>query len=181
MYNKHIKYLLRAIKIKLVHVFLGLKNVSSTSYIHYSCDVHKSLVMGHDGYLGPHAIVGANVKFGNYVMIGPQLIIAGSDHEYNITGTPVIFSGRPVDKKHTVIGDDVWIGARVTIMAGVNIGNGVIIGAGSLVTKDIPEYSIVGGVPAKFIKERFNYQQRKIHDLALINESFEKKLCDDIQ
>jgi maltose O-acetyltransferase len=52
------------------------------------------------------------------------------------------------------IGDDVWIGARVIILPGVNIGSHCIIGAGSVVTKDVPDYAIVGGVPAKIIRMR---------------------------
>ena len=56
----------------------------------------------------------------------------------------------------TVIGNDVWIGARVIIMGGVKIGNGAVIGAGSIVTKDVPDYAIVVGVPARTIKYRFN-------------------------
>lgn len=53
-----------------------------------------------------------------------------------------------------VIENDVWIGMRVVIMPGVKVGNGVVIGAGAVVTKDIPDYAIVGGVPAKIIKFR---------------------------
>ena len=53
-----------------------------------------------------------------------------------------------------VIGDDVWIGANCTITKGVKIGNGVIIAANSCVNKDVPNYAIVGGVPAKLIKLR---------------------------
>ena len=52
------------------------------------------------------------------------------------------------------IGDDVWIGTRAIILPGVTIGNGVIIGAGAVVTKDVPDYAIVGGVPARVIRFR---------------------------
>lgn len=53
-----------------------------------------------------------------------------------------------------VIGNDVWIGMRVVIMPGVKVGNGVVIGAGAAVTKDVPDYAIVGGVPTMIIKFR---------------------------
>lgn len=56
--------------------------------------------------------------------------------------------------KDTTIGEDCWIGTGAKILKGVNIGNGVVIGANSVVTKDIPDYAIVGGIPAKIIKYR---------------------------
>ncbi len=57
------------------------------------------------------------------------------------------------------IGNDVWIGANVLILDGVTIGNGAIIAAGAVVTKDVPPYAVVGGVPAKIIKYRFNKEE----------------------
>ena len=73
------------------------------------------------------------------------------------------------DKKHWVfkylnsekkisieIGNDVWIGSRATILEGVNIGDGVVVAAGAVVTKDVPPYAIVGGVPARIIRYRFD-------------------------
>ncbi|THE11036.1 CatB-related O-acetyltransferase [Bacillus timonensis] len=61
-----------------------------------------------------------------------------------------------IPKENPVIGSDVWIGANVTILKGVTIGDGAVIAAGAVVTKDVEPYSIVGGVPAKFIKYRFD-------------------------
>ena len=60
------------------------------------------------------------------------------------------------NKGDIVIGNDVWIGYKAIILAGVKIGDGAIIGTGALVTKDVPAYSIVGGVPAKIIRKRFS-------------------------
>ncbi|MDE6773391.1 MAG: CatB-related O-acetyltransferase, partial [Treponemataceae bacterium] len=59
-------------------------------------------------------------------------------------------------KGDTVVGNDVWIGQNVTIMPGIRIGDGAIIGARAVVTKDVPPYTIVGGVPAKPIRKRFS-------------------------
>ena len=64
-----------------------------------------------------------------------------------------------IGSRKTVIGNDVWTGRNVTIMSGVKIGNGAIIGSGAVVTKDIPDYAIAVGVPAKVIKYRFNEEQ----------------------
>ena len=63
------------------------------------------------------------------------------------------------DKKHVVIGNDVWVGEGASIMGGVIIGDGAVIAAGALVNKDVPPYTIVGGVPAKKIRVRFSEEQ----------------------
>ena len=72
-------------------------------------------------------------------------------------------------KQHSVtIGHDVWIGHGATVVAGVTIGNGAVIGAGAVVTKDVAPYTVVGGVPAKFIKRRFSETQaEKLQEIAV--------------
>jgi acetyltransferase-like isoleucine patch superfamily enzyme len=137
--------------------------VHITSYVCAKSNISKSLKMGHYGYIGPNANIGPNVRMGNYVMIGRDLLIAGKDHMFNMPGTAIIFSGRPKSLQ-TIIEDDVWIGARVSIMEGITIGRGSVVAMGSVVTNDVLPYGIVGGVPAKLIKNRFENEDVKIHD-----------------
>ena len=160
---------LRIIRSSFQILRYGLFSVHYSSYICGKSNIHKSFKMGHYGYVGPNANIGPNVKMGNYVMIGRDLLIAGKDHLFNMPGTATIFSGRP-DSKLTLIEDDVWIGARVSIMEGIRVGRGSILAMGSVVTSDVPPYSIMGGVPAKLIKYRFNKEQIKIHDEYLKNK-----------
>lgn len=94
-----------------------------------------------------------NVTIGNDVMIAPEVYILHSGHVYESKEVTMRFQ----DEKYypqTIIEDDVWIGARSIINAGKKIGKGSIVAAGSVVTKDIEPYTIVGGNPAKFIKNR---------------------------
>lgn len=89
---------------------------------------------------------------GNNVLIGPNCVIATAGHGNSTTKIPM--SEQDITTGAITIGDDVWIGANVVINMGVTLHNGSIIAAGSVVTKDIPEYTVYGGVPAKFISDR---------------------------
>jgi len=92
------------------------------------------------------------------------------DHRYDIVGKAMWNSGRG-DKYIIIIEDDVWIGHGAIILSPVKIGRGSIIASGSVVTKDVPEYSIVAGVPAKVIKMRFSQEEIRAHECILgINE-----------
>lgn len=89
------------------------------------------------------------ITIGDYVMIGPHVYITSSSHDYKNISTPMSLLGHSM--KPVVIKNDVWIGANVTILGGVTIGNGVVIGSGAVVAKDVPDYYIIGGIPAKKI------------------------------
>ena len=101
-------------------------------------------------------------------MLGPSVKIIGNDHVFNIPGTPVIFSGRP-DFKETCIGRDVWVGANAIVLSGTKIGDGAIVAAGSIVTKDVKAFTIVAGVPAKLIKNRFNSTEEEVFHLSQLD------------
>ena len=103
--------------------------------------------------IGLGAKIPAGVTIGNDVMMGPDCLMFTSNHRIDDTSVPMRTQGfTPIDP--IVIEDDVWIGARVTIMGGVHIGTGSVIAAGAVVTHDVAPYSIVGGVPAKLIRMR---------------------------
>lgn len=112
-------------------------------------------------------------SIGSFCSIGPNVNIGLLNHPTNYLLThPILFDqyyGCPINNKvknelkrvnpPVVIGHDVWIGVNATILSGVTIGNGAIIAAGAVVTKDTPPYAIVGGVPAKVLKYRFDENQ----------------------
>lgn len=92
------------------------------------------------------------VTIGNDVRIGPSVGIFSFSHVFSDRKTPIKDQG--YREEPISIGDDVWIGHGATITGGVSIGKGCIVAAGSVVTKSFPEYSVIGGVPAKAIKKR---------------------------
>jgi maltose O-acetyltransferase len=89
-------------------------------------------------------------------MMGPDVIILTSTHEISRTDIPMREQGGGTGKEDrtVVIGDDVWIGTRVIILPGVKIGSGAVIAAGAVVSRNVPDFAIVGGVPARVIKMR---------------------------
>lgn len=112
-----------------------------------------NVCVGNYSGIGVNAVIANGVTIGDYVMMGPDCIIYTNNHCSERLDIPMMYQGK-TKTKSVQIGNDVWIGSRVTIMPGVNIGNGVIIGASSVVTKDVPDYAVVAGVPAKIVKYR---------------------------
>jgi len=149
------------LKLYVRYVRNFLQNTRTRRFrIHYSSDVkilsriNRDVIVGKYAYIGEGAEVTSQVEIGDYSMLATAVSIVGGDHNFDLAGVPIVYSGRPIQHK-TFIGKDVWIGHRAVVMSGVNIGDGAIIAAGSVVTKDIPPFTIYGGVPAKFMRRRF--------------------------
>jgi acetyltransferase-like isoleucine patch superfamily enzyme len=125
-------------------------------------------------------LIDPGVAIGAYTMLGPGVKIVGNDHVFDIPGSAIIFSGRP-PFKDTFIGSDAWIGANAIVMAGTRIGDGAIVAAGSVVTNDVPPLTVVGGVPAKFIRRRFiSDDMDKLHERFLQERPVAGRYCDPI-
>lgn len=122
------------------------------------------ITIGHHVFIhtGAHFYTaGSTITIGNYVLIGRHCTIIAASRDYTNWKVPIYFGNEYV-KKPVVIQDDVWMGERVMIMPGVTICRGAVIAAGAIVTKNVPEYAIVAGVPAKVIKYRFGQTEQKL-------------------
>lgn len=125
------------------------KNVNIERGAQFSWD----LSIGDNSGIGVDSLISFGVTIGNDVMMGPECMIFTNNHGMERRDVPM-WKQRSSDIKPVVIGNDVWIGARVIILPGVHVGDGAVIGAGSVVTKDVPPYGIVAGNPARLIRMR---------------------------
>lgn len=147
-------------------------NIHKTAKINSGATIVDSLIGRYTYTCYDDEIV--NCEIGQFCSISDEVVIGGAEHPINWVSTSPVFQNvkhsGPKKKfsefdfegiKKTVIGNDVWIGRRAIIKAGVTVGDGAVIGSGSVVTKDIPPYAIVGGVPAKILKYRFGEETIK--------------------
>lgn len=133
-------------------------------FVHDPRDFEKNAVLYHYPVNGDRLIIGRYCS----IACGAKFIFTSANHSMRSLSTypfpifPDVWEhGMPVtdawdNKGDIVIGSDVWIGYESVILSGVHIGDGAIIGARAVVTKDVPPYAIVGGVPAKIIRKRFD-------------------------
>ena len=124
--------------------------------------ISTSLRIGDRSGVGIDCICAGSVTIGNNVMMAPECVILTRNHAFDRTDIPMGEQGVQQEKP-VIIGNDVWLGQRVIILPGVHIGNGVIVGAGAVVTKDVPDYAVVAGNPARIIKYRKTDEVRSIN------------------
>lgn len=134
-----------------------------------SADIDNNTVLGDYTYIGNNTTI-TRAVIGRYCSIGNNVTIGPGEHNFEEISTSGHLSISTADykgltKADCIIGNDVWIGVDAIIRRGVKIGNGAIIGANSFVNKDVPDFAVVAGSPAKIIKMRFDEEKiQKIND-----------------
>ena len=131
-------------------------DIGPNSFIGPSTVIYENFTMGRWSYLSG-GYIWANVKVGKFCSISYNVTLGAFEHKMDFLTTGYAFCVfAAANQKETIIGNDVWIAVNAWIKKGVTIGDGAVIGAGAIVTKDVPPYAIVGGVPAKIIRYRFD-------------------------
>lgn len=139
-----------------VRVFLTKRMIASAGE---NINIEKGAIFDHTIEIGDNSGIGIDcilygkVLIGDNVMMGPEVYIYTGNHNFKDVTIPMCEQGHEKERPVT-IGNDIWIGSRVTILPGVTIGDGSIIGSSAVVTKDVASYDIVAGNPAKKIKNR---------------------------
>lgn len=169
----------RGVKYRILnYIYLSmLKTHGENVHIGKNCDITwRNVSVGNNVYFGTDTRIistRAEVVIHNNVMFGPGVTIITGNHRYDIVGRTMSSitdkEKRLSDDQNVIIESDVWIGANAIILKGVHISTGSIIAAGACVTSDVPEYSIVGGIPAKVIGYRFTKSDIVKHK-HIINE-----------
>lgn len=136
------------INMKIGSGFIASSGVRLLSFQNGVIEIGKNVSFNYDCYLSSYR---GKVIIGDNVLFGPFVVVVNDNHNFK---KGQLIRDQDLESKDIIIGNDVWIGARAVILAGTTIGDGAVIAAGAVVTKDVAPYTIVGGVPAKKIKDR---------------------------
>ena len=176
--NPLLRQFVRSLKMVFMRKIYGLENVHKTFYMGGRSDIASDFTAGPFSYVGRGCSICPRVKIGSYTLFAHDVSVLGGDHLFDKPGVPIYFSDRPA-LATTEIGSDVWIGHRAIVMAGITIGRGAIVASGAVVTKNVEPYSIVGGVPAFVIGERFPKKEDRLeHDRFLERSPIKGNLPD---
>lgn len=120
----------------------------------YGGEIGEGLVVGDDSNIGAYCYIGCSgfIQIGSNVMMSPRVSLYAENHNYADATRSMKEQG--VTREYIVVEDDCWIASHAVVVAGVTIGRGSIIAAGTVVTKDVPPYSIVAGVPGRVVRSR---------------------------
>lgn len=139
-----------------------------------------NVTIGNNVIIGDGAVLmctGAPISIGDNVMFGPGASVITGNHRIDYVGKYIIdVKGKdklPENDQPVIFEGDNWIGANATILKCVTVGEGAVVAAGAVVTKDVLPYTVVGGVPAKYIKDRFTTEELVRHKELL--QSYERK------
>lgn len=141
----------RAYISKVLHVMPNDANSKFENGIYIS-DA-KKLKIGNYVRINEHVFLQGEISIGDFVMIAPYTAIYTNAHEHGDVRTPMVQQGDTATKKVTIC-NNAWLGRNVVVLPGITVGEGAVVGANSVVTKDVAPFTIVGGVPAKLIKNR---------------------------
>jgi len=154
---------LTAAKLRHPRCFIGSPYVARTVTLGDGVSISRNAEVGHQVCIGDHSYVNcgaivASGSIGRFCSIGPYALILHLSTSPKLYGRANILRAESTWDDFPappVIGSDVWVGAFAFVKQGVRIGHGAIVGAGAVVTRDVPPYAIVGGVPARLIRHRF--------------------------
>ncbi len=176
-------------KLKKKNTSINTVNIGNDVEIGSNCIISKRVILGDNvkikdfTYLNSSKYwitIESNTKIGKFCSIGPGVFVGAGNHDYSfVTTHPILFdsyydkvtglngskrkaTGLKDKDAETIIGNDVWIGQNTIIKRGIKIEDGAVIAGGSVVVKDVPAYSIVGGNPARVIKYRLSEEKRQI-------------------
>jgi acetyltransferase-like isoleucine patch superfamily enzyme len=134
------------------HVVCSHLEMGDRSYIAAGCVIRDELVMGDDCTLNAGAVTAGRVRIGDGVRIAGHAALFGENHVFADPDRPIWHQGQ--ESRGIVVGDDVWIGTHAVICDGVTVGDHSVVAAGAVVTRDVSPYSLIGGVPARVLRDR---------------------------